>query len=148
MLDLRLIREDPEAVRAALARRRAADGALEEVLTLDKRWLELRPQIDELRATQNKASEKIAEAKRAGGVVRHRFPAGHRAADLPPARGRPLPGGHVRGRARLAARRRDPRRGRAAEALRRLLDVLPPRGGRGRQGHARDIPRAPVRQGG
>src|SRR5207244_12706911 len=67
MLDLKLIRNDPEGVRAALARRRAADGALDEVLTLDKRWLELRPQIDELRATQNKASEKIAEAKRAGG---------------------------------------------------------------------------------
>jgi seryl-tRNA synthetase len=67
MLDLRLIREDPEAVRAALERRRAADGALDEVLELDKRWRELRPQIDELRATQNKASEKIAEAKRGGG---------------------------------------------------------------------------------
>src|SRR5436190_9079205 len=67
MLDLRLIRDDPEGVRAALARRRAADGALDEVLALDERWLELRPQIDELRATQNKASEKIAEAKRAGG---------------------------------------------------------------------------------
>src|SRR5438874_1605790 len=67
MLDLRLIREDPEGVRAALARRRAVDGALDEVLALDERWLELRPQIDELRATQNRASEKIAEAKRAGG---------------------------------------------------------------------------------
>src|SRR3954451_4221856 len=67
MLDLRLIREDPDGVREALARRRAADGALDEVLSLDKRWLELRPQIDELRATQNKASEKIAEAKRGGG---------------------------------------------------------------------------------
>ena len=36
---------------------------------------------------------------------------------------------------------------RAAAPLRRVLDVLPPRGGRGRQGHARDVPRAPVRQG-
>ena len=40
MLDLRLIRDDPEGVRQALARRRAADGALDEVLSLDKRWLE------------------------------------------------------------------------------------------------------------
>ena len=40
---------------------------------------------------------------------------------------------------------RDPRR--AAAALRRVLDVLPPRGRRGGQGHARDVPRAPVRQG-
>ena len=55
--------------------------------------------------------------------------------------------GHERGRARLAARRRDPRRRRAAAPLRRLLVVLPPRGGRRRQGHARHLPRAPVRQG-
>ena len=55
--------------------------------------------------------------------------------------------GHERGRARVAARRRDPRRRRAAAALRRLLAVLPPRGGRRGQGHARDLPRAPVRQG-
>ena len=39
------------------------------------------------------------------------------------------------------------RRGRPAAALRRLLALLPPRGGRGRQGHARHLPRAPVRQG-
>ena len=37
--------------------------------------------------------------------------------------------------------------GDAAAALRRLLAVLPARGGRRRQGHARDLPRAPVRQG-
>ena len=36
---------------------------------------------------------------------------------------------------------------RAAAALRRLLDLLPPRGRGGRQGHPRHLPRAPVRQG-
>ena len=36
---------------------------------------------------------------------------------------------------------------RAADPLRRHLDLLPPRGRRRRQGHARDLPRAPVRQG-
>ena len=51
-----------------------------------------------------------ARARARGGAVRHRLPARHRAADLPPARGRPLPRRHQRGRARLAARRRDPRR--------------------------------------
>ena len=58
------------------------------------------------------------------------------------------PGGHQRGAAGLAARRRDPRAGRAAAALRRLLVLLSARGGRGRQGHAGHLPRAPVRQGG
>ena len=37
--------------------------------------------------------------------------------------------------------------GRAAAPLRRLLHLLPARGGRGGQGHARHLPRAPVRQG-
>src|SRR3954451_2652532 len=67
MLDLRLIREDPDGVRAALARRRAGDGVVDEVLALDERWRSLQPQRDELRATQKKAGERIAEAKRAGG---------------------------------------------------------------------------------
>ena len=35
----------------------------------------------------------------------------------------------------------------AAAPLRRVLDLLPPRGGRRRQRHARHVPRAPVRQG-
>ena len=37
--------------------------------------------------------------------------------------------------------------GRAAAPLRRLLLLLPPRGGRGRQGHQGHLPGAPVRQG-
>src|SRR3954471_8088669 len=65
MLDLKMIRSDPEAVRAALARRRAEDG-LDEIVELDERWRTLQPQRDELRATQKKAGERIAEAKRAG----------------------------------------------------------------------------------
>ena len=54
---------------------------------------------------------------------------------------------HRRDPARQPSRRRDPRRGRAAAPLRRLLAVLPPRGGRRRQGHARHVPRPPVQQG-
>src|SRR2546421_9008208 len=65
MLDLKLIRNDPEAVRKALARRRPEDG-LDEILALDERWRELQPKRDELRATQKKAGERIAQAKRAG----------------------------------------------------------------------------------
>ena len=48
------------------------------------------------------------------GAVRDRLPARHRAADLPPARRRSLPGRHLRGRAGVAAPRRDPRRRGAA----------------------------------
>ncbi len=53
------------AARDALARRGAAD-ALDEALALDARRRELLPEVEERRARQNRASEAIAEAKRAG----------------------------------------------------------------------------------
>jgi seryl-tRNA synthetase len=66
MLDLKEIRRDPDAARAALERRNAA-GSLDEVLELDRRRRDLLPELEELRATQNQASESIAAAKREGG---------------------------------------------------------------------------------
>ncbi|MGZ5376335.1 MAG: serine--tRNA ligase, partial [Solirubrobacterales bacterium] len=65
MLDLKRIREQPEAAKAALARRGAADS-LDELLRLDERRRELLPEIEEGRARQNKASDEIAAAKRSG----------------------------------------------------------------------------------
>jgi seryl-tRNA synthetase len=67
VLDLRLIRRDPDAVRAALARRGDADvGVLDRVLALDVRRRELLPQVEGLRAEQNGANQAIAAAKKAG----------------------------------------------------------------------------------
>jgi seryl-tRNA synthetase len=51
MIDLREARNDPEAFRAALARRGAAE-AFDELLAADERWRALVPQVDELRARQ------------------------------------------------------------------------------------------------
>jgi seryl-tRNA synthetase len=51
MIDLRAARNDPEAFRAALARRGAGD-AFDELLVADERWRSLVPQVDELRAQQ------------------------------------------------------------------------------------------------
>jgi seryl-tRNA synthetase len=65
VLDLRLIRSEPEAVRAALARR-GADGALDEILKLDEERRALLPELEGLRAEKNRASDAIAAAKRAG----------------------------------------------------------------------------------
>jgi seryl-tRNA synthetase len=57
MLDIRLIRSDPDAVSAALARRGdVADDAIDRVLELDGRWRGLTTQLEELRAEQNRAS--------------------------------------------------------------------------------------------
>ena len=66
MLDPKEIRRDPEAVRAALARRGVAD-VVDEIRALDERRRELLPRLEELRAKQNAANDKIAEAKRSGG---------------------------------------------------------------------------------
>jgi seryl-tRNA synthetase len=65
VLDLKLLREDPERVRAALARRGPTD-ALDELLGLDARRRELLPEVEGLRAEQNRASQAIADAKRSG----------------------------------------------------------------------------------
>jgi seryl-tRNA synthetase len=65
LLDLRLIRRDPDAVRAALSRRgEAAD--VDRVLELDARRREILPDLEALRAEQNEANAAIAAAKQAG----------------------------------------------------------------------------------
>jgi seryl-tRNA synthetase len=66
VLDLKQIRRDPEATRAALERRQAA-GRLDEVLRLDARRRELLPQEEALKAEQNRASKAIGQAKQGGG---------------------------------------------------------------------------------
>ena len=67
MLDLRLIRRDPDAVRAGLARRGPdAAGRIDELLALDAQWREATTASEQLRAEQKTASEGIAAAKRAG----------------------------------------------------------------------------------
>jgi seryl-tRNA synthetase len=67
MLDLRLIRRDPDTVRAALARRGGADSErLDEVVSLDEDWRAATATAERLRAEQKEASEEIAQRKRAG----------------------------------------------------------------------------------
>jgi seryl-tRNA synthetase len=66
MLDPRLIRADPDAVRAALVRR-GAEGTLDEWLRLDARRRELLPELEDARAERNTTSEAIGRAKREGG---------------------------------------------------------------------------------
>jgi seryl-tRNA synthetase len=52
-------------VRAALARR-GADAGIDRVLELDARRRELLPQVEDIRAEQNKASKEIGAAKQRG----------------------------------------------------------------------------------
>src|ERR1700760_4730814 len=63
MLDIRLIRSDPDAVRAALARRGAdAAGAIDRVLELDERWRTATTELEQLRSEQNAASKSLRGA--------------------------------------------------------------------------------------
>jgi seryl-tRNA synthetase len=63
MLDIRLIRADPEAVKAALGRRGPDEPLkVDRVLELDGRWRELTTAAEELRAEQNRASKALRGA--------------------------------------------------------------------------------------
>ncbi|HEX2096122.1 MAG TPA: serine--tRNA ligase [Solirubrobacterales bacterium] len=65
MLDLKLIRSDPERVKAALARRGAAER-VDELLALDARRRELLPEIEGAQAERKTLSKQIGEAKQRG----------------------------------------------------------------------------------
>ncbi len=57
MLDIRLIRHDPDAVRTALARRGGgAASAVDRAIELDERWRALTAEAEEVRAELNRAS--------------------------------------------------------------------------------------------
>jgi len=65
MLDLKAIRSDPERVKAALARRGAAEQ-VDELLGLDARRRELLPEVENAQAERKALSKQIGERKQAG----------------------------------------------------------------------------------
>jgi seryl-tRNA synthetase len=65
MLDLKLLRSEPERVKAALARR-GAGGEVDELLALDGRRRELLPVVEDAQAERNVLSKRIGERKRDG----------------------------------------------------------------------------------
>src|SRR5258705_11907647 len=65
MLDLKLIRSDPERIKTALARRGAAEQ-VDELLALDARRRELLPQVEGAQAERKSLSKLIGEAKQRG----------------------------------------------------------------------------------
>jgi seryl-tRNA synthetase len=65
MLDLKVIRSDPERFRAALARRGAAEQ-VDQLLALDARRRELLPHVENAQAERKALSKQIGERKQAG----------------------------------------------------------------------------------
>ncbi len=68
MLDIKLIREDPEAVRRNLEKRQdpAKLGLLDQVIEADGRWRELTTKVNRLRKRRNEVSSEIASALKSG----------------------------------------------------------------------------------
>lgn len=59
MLDLKKIRENPEAFKAGLRKRRLDPGPIDDLLAVDRRRRSLLAEIEKLRAEQNRASAEI-----------------------------------------------------------------------------------------
>jgi len=72
MLDIRLIRENPNIVRENLKRRQDPEKLklLEELITADVRWRKLQTEINSLRQERNDISKKIAAMKKEGKDVK------------------------------------------------------------------------------
>jgi seryl-tRNA synthetase len=69
VIDLKAARAEPEAMRAALARKGAAD-AFDRLLTADARWRELVPRVDELRSRSKPKGKPTPEELEALQVVK------------------------------------------------------------------------------
>jgi seryl-tRNA synthetase len=69
MIDIQLVRRDPDGVRAALARRGAATDR-DRLVASDARWREKTGRRDELRARVKSLSRDVADARRAQDTVR------------------------------------------------------------------------------
>ena len=70
MLDIRVIRENPEKVKAAMkSRNKDMDAQIERVLQIDAARRELMGKADALKAEQNAASKEIPRIKKEGGDI-------------------------------------------------------------------------------
>lgn len=68
MLDIKFVRENPEAVKENLRRRgeEARISSVDELLDNDRKWRSLRTEADNLRSKRNKLTEEIAQLRRRG----------------------------------------------------------------------------------
>src|ERR1041385_5880587 len=66
MLDIKLVRETPDLVRADLRKRGRDAAVVDEVIGLDAAWRDGLKQMESLRAERNKSGKLIADAKKAG----------------------------------------------------------------------------------
>jgi seryl-tRNA synthetase len=63
MLDIRLIREQPELVKHGIRRRAEDPGIIDDILACDQRRRELLQEVEQLKATRNAVSKEIGKMK-------------------------------------------------------------------------------------
>ena len=73
MLDLKLVRDNPELVKAGIRKKHRDPSLVDRVLEIDRRRRELVQEVERLRAEQNRASGEIAKLK--GAEREHRIAA-------------------------------------------------------------------------
>lgn len=68
MFDIKFLREHPDQVKENIKKKFKNDKLklVDEALTKDKKWRELKGEVDNIRSSRNKISKEIAEAKKAG----------------------------------------------------------------------------------
>jgi len=69
MIDIKLIREDPELVRNNTKSRGYDENIVNRILEIDKNWRELKKSDDVLRQSRNRISEEINKAKKKKGNI-------------------------------------------------------------------------------
>ena len=70
MLDIKLIRENPDMVKAAMkTRNKDLDAVIDEILEIDVKRRELMQVTDAMKQEQNSASKQIPQIKKAGGDI-------------------------------------------------------------------------------
>ena len=66
MLDIKLIRENPDLIKKSQKKKGFPEEDVDKVFSLDKQWRELKDEVDKLRNKRNIISKEINEAKKEG----------------------------------------------------------------------------------
>ncbi len=66
MINIKDLRERPDFYKKSIKKRGFDEGEIEELLSLDSKWRNLKKQADNLRARRNKVSQEINQAKKKG----------------------------------------------------------------------------------
>src|SRR3989344_4554846 len=69
MLDINLIRENPNIVKESQKKRGFIQDEVEKLLDLDKNWRKLKEEVDNLRSRRNKISQEINETRKKGNDI-------------------------------------------------------------------------------